>query len=76
MKIYPYYQRQKDSPWFVDFIDVQIVHKFPGRVTSNLHFKVTIFSTSNISKMVKDTAILPMAGSCNDIHVPNGAIIV
>jgi len=28
---------------FVEFSDVQIVHKFAGRVTPNLDFKVTIF---------------------------------
>jgi len=39
-----YYQRQKDSPspGSVDFSDVQIVHKFIGRATPNLDFKVTI----------------------------------
>jgi len=43
MKIDPYYQWQKDSSGFVDFSHVQIVHKFAGRVTPNLEFKVTIF---------------------------------
>jgi len=38
-----HYQRQKDCSGSVEFSDVQIVHKFAGRVTTNLHFKVTIF---------------------------------
>jgi len=39
----PYYQRQNDSSWSVDFRGVQIVHKFVGWVTPNLDFKVTMF---------------------------------
>jgi len=48
---------RKDSAGFVDFVDAQIVYKFAGRVTPNLDFKITIFPTSNIYKMVQDRAI-------------------
>jgi len=43
----------------VDFSDVQIVHKFAGRVTHHLDFTITIFfNFINISEMVQDRAIL------------------
>jgi len=38
---------------------VHIVHKYTERVTPNRNFNITMFnSTSNISKMVQDRAIL------------------
>jgi len=36
-----------------DFSNVQIVHKFAGRVIPNIDFKGEIFLTPNISKMVQ-----------------------
>jgi len=38
----PHCQSQEDISGFVEFSDVQIVHKFGG-VTPNLDYKVTIF---------------------------------
>jgi len=52
MKTEPLYKRQKDISGSVEFSDVQIVHKFAGRMTPNLDVKVTI--SSNVSKMVQD----------------------
>ena len=37
-----YYQRQKDRSGSVEFSDVQIVHKFAGRVTPKPDFKDTL----------------------------------
>jgi len=43
MKTDRYYRQKNDSSGSIEFTNVQIVHKFAGQVTSNLHFKVTVF---------------------------------
>jgi len=55
MKVDRHYQRQYDSPGYVDFSDVRTVHKFARRVTLNLDVKVMMFF--NVSKMVQGRAI-------------------
>jgi len=61
MTIDPYYQQQKDSSWSVEFTDIHVVHKSPGRVTHNQNFKVTEFFIINSSEVVQDIATLTMA---------------
>ena len=62
MQIDPYYQRQKASAESVDFSDVQIMHKFAGRVTRKLNFKVMMFLNDKYlehnSRPIQDSAIV------------------
>jgi len=44
----------KDSLRSADFSDVQILHKFAGRVTPNWILMSRYFSASNITKMEQD----------------------
>jgi len=56
MKIDTYYQRQKNCSGSVEFINVQMVHKFAGRVILAIDFKVMIFFAVKYHEHSTDTA--------------------
>jgi len=66
MKIDAYHRQQNDSPWSVDFSNVQIVHKFEGSVRLS-EWPLTWTSrsryspTSNVSQMVQDGDMFTVA---------------